>query len=97
MPRTKPQLNIRSAIARERAAALSRETGLTTTQVVEAALLSWTPDHVHAPNDPPPPPPGMVRKGWLLVMTSRGDRKITLEETNAAIEADRNERGQISG
>lgn len=57
-------------------------------QVVEEALRAYTP--------PPPidaaPPHGLVDKGGLLVSPAKG-RRITLEETLAAIEADRNERG----
>jgi Rv0623-like transcription factor len=84
MNRPATQLNVRSPYARERAAALARATGMTTTQVVEEALRAYTP--------PVAVPPGrLVRRGKLLVMPG-GDRIITLEETNAAINASRNER-----
>lgn len=92
MSRAAPQLNIRSAYARERASTLARQTGKSTTEVVEEALRAY---------EPPPPadlerpvPPGMVRKGPLLVMESRGGRKITSEDVIASIEADREERAE---
>lgn len=88
MARTESQqLNIRSRFARERAAVLAHETGMTTTQVVEEALRAYVPP----PHRPESLPPGLIRKGPLLVM--RGDgRRITLEEANAALEAVRTER-----
>ncbi len=88
MSRSLPQLNIRSAFARDRAAALSRQTGMTTTRVVEEALRAWTPP---APDDRPSPP-GMVRKGLIWVLT--GGKPVTLEQTNVSIEEDRNARGE---
>ena len=81
-----PQLNIRSAFARERVASIARSTGMTATQVVEEALRAYTPP---TQGDVPE---GMIRVGPLLVMASRG-RTITVEEADAAIEAVRNERG----
>jgi hypothetical protein len=96
MSRSAPQLNIRSAFAREKATAIARRTGMTTTEVVEAALRAYEPPAgAVRDEDLPPPPPGMVRKGWLLVMKSRGSRKITLEETLAGIDADREARGDV--
>ncbi|QTN18909.1 hypothetical protein HZ989_11785 [Brevundimonas sp. AJA228-03] len=80
------QLNIRSRFARERAADLARQTGMTTTQVVEEALRAF-----HPPG-PKPAPDGMVWKGRILVQRATG-RTITLEETLASIDEDRNERG----
>ncbi len=77
------QFNVRSAFAKARARELAALTGMTVTQIVEDALRGYVP-------------PGgektvgrLVRKGPLLVMPSQG-RKITLEETNAEIEAGRN-------
>lgn len=88
MPRAEAaQLNIRSRFARDRAAALARQTGMTTTQVVEEALRAYAPP---APDDEDLPPE-LVRKGPLLVFRATG-RTITLEETNAAIDAAREER-----
>ncbi len=85
MSRSASQLNVRSPYAKERAATLAKATGMTTTQIVEEALRAYTP--------PVDAPVGrLVRKGRILVMTSRG-RKITMEETNAVIDEVRNERG----
>ena len=63
---------------------MAKATGMTTTQIVEEALRAYTPPLVE-------PVGRLVRNGRLLVMPSQG-REITLEETNAAIEASRNER-----
>ena len=76
MTRSAAQLNVRSPYARERAAALAKATGMTTTQVVEEALRAYTPPVVA-------PPGKLVRRGNQLVRP--GGRTITLEETNAAI------------
>lgn len=78
-----PQLNIRSAFARERATELAVAMGVTTTEVVEQALRVFRP--------PPPEvlPDGVRREGWLLVL-SNGGHQITLDDVNAAIDADRN-------
>lgn len=87
MARTESQqLNIRSRFARERAAVLAHETGMTTTQVVEEALRAYVP--------PPPDPasPRLIRKGPILVLSSQGRRVVTLEEANAMLEATRTER-----
>ena len=80
------QVNIRSAFVRERVAQLAAETGKTMTQVVEEAVSVYRPQ---------PPvedvlPEGMVRRGRLLVFKGHGGPKITLEDTNRAIEAGRN-------
>lgn len=84
--RTSSQLNIRSAAARERATRLAAETGKTVTQIVEEAVQAY--------RLPPSPdenlPDALVRKGKFLVFRSTGRRPVTLEETNAAIEEDRN-------
>ena len=71
---------------RERVAQLAAETGKTITQVVEDAVTAYRP---------PPPveevlPEGMVRRGRFLVFKGHGGPKITLEDTNRAIEAGRN-------
>ena len=55
---------------------------MTTTQVVEEALRGYVP------TGGPQPVGRLIRDGRLLVMC--GGRKITLEETNAAIEEVRN-------
>jgi hypothetical protein len=76
------QFNIRSRFARERAAALSRQTGLTTTQVVEEALRAYQPptqDEVGA---------RLVRKGAILVKPNHADR-VSLAEAEAALDATR--------
>lgn len=77
---SQPQLNIRSRFARERATAIARETGMTTTQVVEEALRAYVPPV------PDSPSPNLVRHGKLLVHRPTG-RTITLEQLNAEIEA----------
>jgi Rv0623-like transcription factor len=83
MKRAATQLNVRSPYARQRAAALARATGMTTTQVVEEALRAYTP--------PVASPPGkLIRRGPLLVRPGGG--KVTLKEANAALDASRDER-----
>jgi hypothetical protein len=77
------QLNVRSAFARQRAAALARATGMTTTQIVEEALRAYAP--------PVASPPGkLVRRGALLVRPGGG--RVTLDEANAALDASRGDR-----
>ena len=83
MNRTATQLNVRSPYARQRAAALARETGMTTTQVVEEALRAYTPPIVS-------PPGKLIRRGPLLVRP--GGSRITLKAANAALDASRDER-----
>jgi len=73
------QLNVRSRFARERAASLARETGMTMTEVVEEALRAYHPAGKAKPAG------RLVRKGKLLVMPSRGGKKITNEQVNALI------------
>lgn len=75
-----PQLNVRSRFARDRAAAIARETGMTTTQVVEEALRAYVPPM------PDSPTPNLMRRGKLLVHRPTGST-ITLDELNAEIEA----------
>jgi hypothetical protein len=83
MNRPATQLNVRSSYARDRAAALARATGMTTTQVVEEALRAYTP--------PVAAPPGaLVRRGALLVRP--GGDPVSLDAANAALDASRAER-----
>lgn len=85
MPRQKTaQLNIRSPYVRERVAEIAKQTGMTATEVIEDAIRGYVP-----PGGPDPLPPGMVREGPLVVLARRGDRVITLEEANEALEAAR--------
>lgn len=84
--RNSSQLNIRSAKARDRATRLAAETGKTVTQIVEEAVQAYRPP----PPDDEDLPEGVVRKGRFLVFKSTGRRPVTLEETNAAIDEDRN-------
>lgn len=79
------QLNIRSQFARERVAIIAKQTGMTTTQVIEDALRSYQPA---TRKDVPG---RLVRKGHILVRPS-GKKRVTLEEANEALEADRAER-----
>jgi predicted transcriptional regulator len=79
------QLNIRSQFARDRVDHLARQTGMTATQIVEEALRTY-----HPPMEEPVPP-GFIRKGRILVRHG-GGRRITIEETLAAIDAGREER-----
>mgnify|MGYP000386126234 CR=1 FL=1 len=80
------QLNIRSDFARERAADLARQTGMTKTQVVEAALKAFDPhDHIR-------PVGRLVKKGRLLVMPSDETRTLTVEEVQRSMDEAREER-----
>lgn len=79
------QLSIRSRFARDRAALLARQTGMTATQVVEEALRAYTPPPVDTP------PGRLERRGRLLVRPAAGTR-VTLEQANEALEASRQER-----
>lgn len=83
MNRPDPQLNIRSAYARQRAAALSQATGMTATQVVEEALRAYTPPVATAPG-------GLERRGPLLVRP--GGDTVSLAAANAAVDAARSDR-----
>lgn len=80
------QFNIRSRFARERAAMIARETGMTTTQVVEEALRAYLPPAVGEVNN------GLVRKGGILVKPADSAR-VSLEEAESALEEVRGERG----
>lgn len=76
------QFNIRSKFARDRAKQIARETGMTTTQVIEDAMRGYVP-----PAEPQPVG-RLVRKGRLFVMPPSG-ATISHEEAEAAIEASR--------
>lgn len=81
------QVNIRSEFVRSRVRELAAETGKSATQVVEDAVRAYKPP----PPDEDDLPEGMMRVGWLVVRKSDGNgRVITLEDTNRAIEEDRN-------
>ena len=79
------QLNVRSRFARERAAHLSKLTGMTATQVVEEALRTYMPP-IHRDV-----PTRFVRKGAILVRPADGKR-ISLAQANAVLDEDRDER-----
>lgn len=81
------QTNIRSDYVRERVRELAAETGKTTTQVLEDAVRAYKPEPFTSDDDVPE---GMMRVGWFLVLKDRGGPRITLEDTNRAIEAGRN-------
>ena len=79
------QLNIRSRFARERVALIAARTGMTATQVVEEAWRSYQPAALADV------PTRLVRKGGILVKPA-GGRRVSLDQANAALEADRAER-----
>ena len=79
------QFNIRSAFARKRARELAEESGMSVTQVVEEALRSYAPPPLERP-----PSDRLSRRGKLLVIKGDPNRRFTLDEINAGIEADRN-------
>lgn len=79
------QLNIRSETARRLVAELVAETGKSATQIVEDAICTYRPQRTSER----PLPLGMEVVDGFLVMRPRG-AVITLEDTNRAIEADRN-------
>ena len=86
MPRkSSAQLNIRSETARRLVNELMITTGMSATQIVEDAIRVYRPPRA----EERPVPPGMELLDGFLVMQSRGHR-ITLEDTNRAIDADRN-------
>ena len=78
-----PQTNIRSEIVRRRISEVTARTGMTATEFLEAAVLSY---------DPPTEvlSPRLQRRGWLLVASPPAGVEITLELINAEIEAVRN-------
>ena len=77
-----PQLNIRSAFARELVREISCRTGMTVTEIVEDALRGYVP-----PVEPRMVGP-LVRRGPLLVFPAGRKRKIRLSEANAALGRD---------
>ena len=80
-------LLVRSDFAHRRAHELARATGLSTTEVVEAALRAYEP-----PVGEEDLPPGLVREGRFLVLT--GGPRLTNEDVLAAIDEAREERAQ---
>ena len=81
MPRAeRVQLNIRSSFARKRAQEIARQTGMTTTEVVEEALRGYVPPAATARSG------RLVRRGPVLVMPASGG-KVSLKEANAALDA----------
>lgn len=75
------QFNIRSAFAKKRAHELAKQSGMTVAQIVEDALRGYVPPGGAKPTG------SLVRKGPLLVLA--GGRRVTQQEVDAAIEADR--------
>ena len=66
---------------------------MTATKVIEEALRAYAP-----PPPPPEPlldplPPGLARRGRFLVLT--GGPPVSMGQTLASIEADRNARGTV--
>lgn len=80
------QLNIRSRFARERAAQLARQTGMTTTQIVEEALRAYLPTAEGAVGA------RLVREGGILVKPG-GGKAVSLEDADAALDEVRVARG----
>lgn len=73
------QLNVRSRIARERAAKLAQATGMTLAQVVEDALLSYHPALDLKPAF------GLVEQNGVLVMPHSG-RTISHNKVEADLD-----------
>lgn len=81
MPRhDNTQLNIRSAFARARAHEIARRTGMTATEVIEDALRGYVPAAE------PKPVGTLVRRGKLLVLPASGRPRVSLTETNEALD-----------
>ena len=74
------QFNIRSSIARQRANALAKLTGMTATDIVEDALLGYVPPAAAVAVG------RLVRRGPILVRPAHG-RKISLKQAAAALDA----------
>lgn len=86
MPRAeRVQLNIRSGFARKRAQEIAKQTGMTTTEVVEEALRGYVPPGAATR------PGRLLRRGPVLVLPAAGT-KVSLREAEAALAASR-ERG----
>ncbi len=83
MRRNTAQLNIRSSFAKAQVHMIAQRTGQTATQIVEDALRSYVPaggpDRVGS----------LVRCGPLLVQPAADDRRVSLDEATAALEATR--------
>ena len=80
------RLNIRSRFAHERATTLARETGLTTTQVIEEALRAFLPPSASEVNA------RLIRKGAILVKPA-SRLHISLAESEARLREVRGDRG----
>ncbi|QYU67297.1 ribbon-helix-helix protein, CopG family [Leptolyngbya sp. 15MV] len=83
MPRKAAPLRIESDFVRARVDEIARRTGMTETAIIEDALRAYVP-----PAAEQEVPAGLVRKGPLLVLQSRG-RRISLADANAALDAAR--------
>ncbi len=80
MSRTDPvQFNVRSAFVRARVQELTKQTGMTATQVVEDALRGYVPPGAPARTG------RLVRRGPLLVGPAEGPA-VSLDEANAALD-----------
>lgn len=78
------QFNVRSAMARKRAHELSRQTGMSATEIVEDALRGYVPPAS------PTKVGRLVRCGPILVLArGAGRSRVTLEKANAALDAAR--------
>jgi hypothetical protein len=89
MPRPRQaQLNIRSAFAAARARELAELTGMTAVQVVEDALRAYIPPGGGVAD------PALERRGRVWVIPA-GERRVTLAEANAALEAARDGEAEV--
>lgn len=77
------QLNIRSAFARARVHEIARRTGMTATEIVEDALRGYVAVA------PAVRVGALVRRGPVLVRPASDDRRVSLKEANAALDAAR--------
>jgi hypothetical protein len=82
------QLNVRSTFAAARARELADATGMTATQVVEEALRAYAPS-ISAIGDAV-----LERQGRIWVIPA-GERRVTLADANAALEAERNREDEV--
>lgn len=76
------QLNIRSDFAVGRVREIRACTGMSATQAVETALRAFPLPAMTTTE-------GFERDGWLLVGSTGLGRPISLDETNAGLDADR--------
>ncbi len=87
MPRKQTaQLNIRSTPTKARAAGLAHATGKSVTQIVQKAVLAYVPKPAELQKTGRA---WLERRRKLPVLCSDGPL-VSLAETNAAIDADRN-------